>query len=213
MSLLTNDTAGLPPCPRGLEHIKRTRDRTGVITAQIMPGEFYVTTTGELIKTTLGSCVSACMRDPDTGIGGMNHFLLPIDGTEKFGGTTGIPSTSTRYGVNAMEELINTILRAGGLRTRLEVKVFGGGNVLQGSTDIGQKNIEFVREFLRNEGFKISSEDLGGPYSRVVIYAPVTGNVRVRQSVIKHRAEVSRQEEQFRKSLVSKPKAGDIDLF
>ena len=179
--------------------------------ARIMPGEYYVTRHDELIATTLGSCVSACIRDPSTGIGGMNHFMLPID--ERSDASS--YDVSARYGNFAMEHMINDILKNGGRRERLEVKVFGGGNVLPSMTAIGTKNINFVREYLHTEGFKIAAEDLGGNNPRKVIYFPASGRVMMqRVSLSRHdEQEITRREAEYQQSLKSKPIAGDIDLF
>ena len=157
---------------RGFEGINRFWDRQReIFAAKILPGEYYVTTQDELISTVLGSCVSACIRDPAMRIGGMNHFMLPSGNSE----SRHVDSEATRYGNFAMEKLINDILKNGGRREQLEVKVFGGGNVLKnmGATDIGGGNIRFVREYLKMEGFKIISEDLGDIYPRKVIYDPI----------------------------------------
>jgi chemotaxis protein CheD len=67
-----------PEALAGFEHVRRYFDANlKRWTAQVVPGEFYVTPHDEVLTTVLGSCVSVCMRDPDTGVGGMNHFLLP----------------------------------------------------------------------------------------------------------------------------------------
>ncbi|MEE4202077.1 MAG: chemoreceptor glutamine deamidase CheD [Halieaceae bacterium] len=179
--------------------------------ARIMPGEYYVTKHDELIATTLGSCVSACIRDPSTGIGGMNHFMLPADDRQDLS----VYDMSARYGNFAMEHMINDILKHGGRRERLEVKVFGGGNVLPTMTEIGTKNIHFVREYLSTEGFRISAEDLGGDSPRKVIYFPATGKVLMQRVKLSRRdeQEITRKEMEYQRSLESKPIAGDIDLF
>lgn len=147
---------------RGFSDINRYWDRQRKLyAAKILPGQYYVTTQDELIVTVLGSCVSACIRDPAMGIGGMNHFMLPLgaDSSKLMSRN----SDATRYGNFAMEKLINDILKNGGRRDYLEIKVFGGGKVIQHmtETDIGGRNIRFVREFLATEGFSIASEDLG----------------------------------------------------
>lgn len=203
---------GLPKALRGFESIRRTWHHAyQKYGARIMPGEYYVTAADELIATTLGSCVSACIRDPDVGVGGMNHFMLP------FRGDAGAadPGASFRYGNFAMEHMINDILKNGGRRERLEVKVFGGGNVLPSMTAVGTKNADFVREYLATEGFKIVSQDLGGPYPRKVVYFPQTGKVLMQRVSMTRRdeEEITRRELEYRNTLETKPVAGDIDLF
>ncbi len=207
-------TRSPPPTPlRGFEDIRRTwhyaYQKYG---ARIMPGEYYVTRNDELIATTLGSCVSACIRDPNTKIGGMNHFMLPF---KDQGDITFDASASSRYGNFAMEHMINDILKNGGRRENLEVKVFGGGNVLPSMTAVGTKNVNFVRDYLVTEGFEISAEDLGGPYPRKVVYFPESGRVLMQRVAMSRRdeEEITRREIEYRNSLESKPIAGDIDLF
>lgn len=202
----------LPKALRGFESIRRTWHHAyQKYGARIMPGEYYVTSSDELIATTLGSCVSACIRDPVAGVGGMNHFMLPFkDGDKMAGG-----GASYRYGNFAMEHMINDILKNGGRRERLEVKVFGGGNVLPSMTAVGTKNADFVREYLETEGFNIASKDLGGPYPRKVVYFPQTGKVLMQRVSMSRRdeEEMTRRELEYRNTLDTKPVEGDIDLF
>lgn len=202
----------LPEALPGYESIRRiwhhAHQRFG---ARIMPGEYYVTRHDELIATTLGSCISACIRDPAVGIGGMNHFMLPAD--ERAAASS--YDMSARYGNFAMEHMINDILKNGGRRERLEVKVFGGGNVLPSMTAIGSKNIAFVRDYLHTEGFRITSEDMGGPHPRKVIYFPASGRVMMQRVSLSRRdeQEITRREVEYQKSIAAKPVEGDIDLF
>jgi chemotaxis protein CheD len=173
----------LPPALPQFGHIRRTWDADlGVPVAKLLPGDYYVTRHNEAIFTVLGSCVSACVRDCKLGIGGMNHFMLPLD---RSGGTSAwaenLVSSATRYGNVAMERLINDIMTLGGQRANLEFKVIGGGKVLDMSLDVGGRNAEFVREYLKTEGFFISAEDLGDSFARKVYYHPATGKVRVKR--------------------------------
>lgn len=189
---------------------KRTFDAaTGKHVVKIFSGDYYVSTQpDEMLATILGSCVAACIRDPIMGIGGMNHFLLP--GSEGMITTTG---DAARYGVYAMESLINGILKAGGHKDRLEIKVFGGGNVLNNSTKIGSKNAAFIRDFLKREGFRITSEDLEGDQPRRVHYYPDTGKVMMRKLNRKEDMLVVEEEARYTREITSKPVEGDIDLF
>lgn len=183
---------------------------TGHDVIKIFSGDWYVSSKpNEMLATILGSCVSACIRDPIAGVGGMNHFLLPGD-------ESAVPENgaAARYGLYAMESLINGILKAGGKKERLEVKVFGGGNVLQNTTaKIGSKNAAFIRKFLRDEGYNIVSEDLEGDYPRRVNYYPVTGKVMMRKLRRKEDLKVVEEEVRYSKTIVAKPVEGDIDLF
>lgn len=206
---------GPPEALRGFEHINRYWDPVhNVYGAKILPGEFYVTRHDEMIVTVLGSCVSACVRDPVSGIGGMNHFMLPGNGRnapEGWGGKSGEPSA--RYGVYAMERLINEILKNGGFRKHLEVKIVGGGRILAHMTDIGQRNIEFVQEFIRTEGFKLLAADLGDIYPRKVYYFQGSGKMRVKKLRTLHNATIVERENNYQQDLARKPVEGDITLF
>jgi chemotaxis receptor (MCP) glutamine deamidase CheD len=131
-----------------------------------------------VIGTVLGSCIAACLWDPVTGIGGMNHFMLPGPPS----GTGG--EEPCRYGVQAMELLIGNIQTLGGERARLEAKVFGGGHVLQireSDTGVPQLNIRFIREFLRLEGIPLLAQDLGGYAARHVLFDTASGTARVKR--------------------------------
>lgn len=189
---------------------KRSFDAsTGKHVIKIFSGDYYVSTQpDEMLATILGSCVSACIRDPAAGIGGMNHFLLP--GNADMAATAG---DAARYGVFAMESLINGILKAGGHKDRLEVKVFGGGNVINNSARIGSKNAEFIRSFLKREGFRIASEDLEGNQPRRIHYYPDSGKVMMRKLNRKEDMLVVEEEARYTKEITSKPVEGDIDLF
>lgn len=153
----------------------------GIETAKILPGEFFATSKDMALVTVLGSCVSACLRDAKTGIGGMNHFMLPDDG--KLIGTHGNISPGGRYGVHAMELLINQILKLGGQRDRLEAKIFGGANVLQGFmlSNVGQQNAEFIVEYLNLERIPILARDLLEEFPRKIYFFPRSGKVLVKR--------------------------------
>ena len=152
-----NSNARNHPLPRalqGFENIRRYRDAQGQAIAKLLPGDYYVTCEDEVLDTVLGSCVSACIRNPRTRIGGMNHFMLPRPSGHANDNWDAVAGRATRYGSASMEQLINRILAAGGTRADLEVKVFGGGRVLASMTDVGNHNVAFVRDFLKNEGLR-----------------------------------------------------------
>lgn len=202
-------------CLKGFDHVNRYWDRTrNCYVAKILPGEFYVTRENEMIATTLGSCVSACVWDEKSSIGGMNHFMLPI--TEKechevYWGN--VPSDATRYGNYAMEHLVNEILANGGVRKNLRVKVFGGGNVLRQVSDIGKKNAEFVIEYIDEERIRLLASDLGDVFPRKVLFNPKTGMVMVKKLRNMHNDTITVREKDYQKSIVSKSIDGDIELF
>lgn len=174
---------------------------------KIFSGDWYVTRKEEMLATILGSCVAACVRDPVARIGGMNHFLLPGDEN-----STAV-SEGARYGVFAMESLINGILSAGGRKDRLEVKVFGGGNVINNSQRIGSRNAAFIRQFLQREGIPAHSEDLEGDFPRRVHYFPQTGRVMVRKLKRREDMAVVEEEARYKREVTAKPIEGNIELF
>lgn len=206
-----------PAPPRGLpgfEHINRYWDRVHhTFVAKILPGEYYVTTRDEAIATVLGSCVAACVRDRSFGIGGMNHFMLPESrgGGDSWIGT-GV-SAATRYGSFAMEHLINDILKHGGMRKNLEVKVFGGGRILAQMTHVGRHNIDFILEYVRTEGLLLAAQDLGDIHPRKVLYYPLSGRVRVKRLRSLHNDTIVRREQAYLHDLEEKPVAGEVELF
>lgn len=205
----------LPRPLAGFESINRYWDTSNnIYAAKLLPGEFYVSMNGELITTVLGSCVSACIRDTVTGIGGMNHFMLPIDISRDGKSWSNTPvNAQTRYGNIAMERLINVILAGGGKRENLEIKLFGGGKVLQINTDIGGKNIDFVKRYLITEGFQIAAEDVGGNRPRKVQYFPNTGRVRVKSLNSLHNDTLTKRESSYIETINKSPVEGKIDLF
>ncbi|MDH5632756.1 MAG: chemoreceptor glutamine deamidase CheD [Gammaproteobacteria bacterium] len=200
-----------PRVLRGFSHINRYWDRERrCYGAKITPGQFYVSTEGEQIVTVLGSCVSACVRDPIFNIGGMNHFMLPSGENGNWGDSI---NGSTRYGNFAMEQLVNTILQNGGSRENLEVKLVGGGKILNAMTDIGSKNIEFVREYVKMEGFRVVSEDLGDIYPRKVLYLPDTGKLLVKKLRSLHNTTILEREASYSRDINVEPVSGEIELF
>ncbi len=205
----------LPPALQGFEHVRRTwNDSQEFYSARILPGEYYVTRSDEAISTTLGSCIAACIRDRVSGIGGMNHFMLPAStGAESDSWKAAGLGIGTRYGNFAMEHLINGILRNGGLRQNLEVKIFGGGRILANMTDVGMRNIRFVREYLKMENLRLVAEDVGDTYPRMAIYFPASGKARVKRLRSLHNNVISIQEKRYVESIIEKPVAGDIELF
>ena len=144
--LAPDNSLPLPALPQ-FEHVSRFWDNEhSCYSARILPGEYYVTRNAEVVCTVLGSCVSACIRDARLNIGGMNHFMLPLDGSNGESAWGGALSAATRYGNVAMERLINDILKLGGRREDLEIKLVGGGRVLsEMSNDVGARSIDFVR--------------------------------------------------------------------
>jgi chemotaxis protein CheD len=171
----------------------------------VVQGEFAVVDEPNVVLTTiLGSCVATCMWDSVAGVGGMNHFLLP--GDEDTG------SDSVRYGVNAMELLINGLLQRGALRSRMQAKLFGGAHVIQNLSDIGEKNAAFATKFLQMEGIACAAQSLGGDRARRIRFWATTG--RAGQMLL----EATSPEAQMAERAKPAPKpaasaAGSIELF
>jgi chemotaxis protein CheD len=203
-----------PPMVRGFEQLQRFWEPdTHRWTVKILPGEYYVTRSDEAITTVLGSCISACIRDPVVNVGGMNHFMLPEDNSVHSAADKDTPVLATRYGSHAMESLINDLLKLGARRGRLEIKVFGGGRVLSAMTDIGARNIDFVRSYLNLERLPIDAQDVGGEQPRKVIYFPTDGKVKVRKLRPIENRGISDREKLYMDSLRAKEEGGDIELF
>jgi chemotaxis protein CheD len=161
-------------------------------------------------STVLGSCISACIRDVQANVGGMNHFLLaaPAESArDRYG-------ASARYGAFAMEQLINKVLTSGsGRKANLEIKIFGGGLINPALSDVGAKNIEFVHEFLTNEGYSIASEDVGGTFARRVMFKPHSGRAFVKRLDSASANSVAKEELSIVRIAPSKPPVDDIELF
>lgn len=208
-----------PPLSLDFEHVNRYWDKVhGVWAAKILPGELYVSTHGEMISTVLGSCISVCIRDKKKGIGGMNHFMLPQNNefsSETWGNNP--VTSSSRYGNWAMEYLINAILKRGGEKKNFEVKIFGGGQMMAKMTDIGQKNILFVYQYLAEEQLKIEASDVGDIYARKVLYFPDTGSVKVRRIKNVKNDTIIKRETEYEKHVArdqeAKPDSNNIELF
>lgn len=177
-------------------HHSSTQDRR-LPTVSLHIGDVHAASSATKIKTVLGSCISACMFDPTTGIGGMNHFLLPGDVNDA--------ELSTRYGVNAMEVLINEMMKAGANRLRLRAKVFGGADIFQANHPllmVGKKNIAFVRQFLDTESIPIDRERLGGTSGLIVHFHTNTYEVFVK-AVSSGRFQETGQEEELFQSRIT----------
>lgn len=176
---------------------------------KIMPSEYYVTSRDLVIVTVLGSCISACIRDTVSGVGGMNHFMLP-------GKDSGdITSVSARYGGYAMEMLINQILKLGGKRNNLEAKLFGGAMTLPGlsTRSVGEMNAEFALHYLENDGIPLVAHDLLDFYPRKVYFFPRSGRVMVRVLKTIHNNTILEREQAYEQRLLHTRIEGDVELF
>ena len=210
-------TSPPPPAAAGSDGVQRFWDAVNARwTVKVAPGEYYVTRGDEVISTVLGSCISACIRDPVADVGGMNHFMLPEC---SYGGSDNqwldpTAGLATRYGSYAMESLLNSLLRLGACRERLEIKLFGAGRMLTTLADVGQRNIEFVREYLKTEGLQAAAEDLGEIYPRRIAYFPASGKVRVwRLPSLEANVIAARECRHLREIGTRVAHGGDIDFF
>ncbi|MBY0340575.1 MAG: chemoreceptor glutamine deamidase CheD [Rhodocyclaceae bacterium] len=175
---------------------------------KILPGEYYIANQDMVLVTVLGSCVTACIRDRDTGMGGMNHFMLAEGGE-------GLVGASARYGVYAMEILINHLLKLGARRSSLEAKVFGGGRVLSSLSGamIGERNASFVINYLNTEQIPVLASDLLDVFPRKVYFFPHNGRVLVKRLTSLHNDTLARREREYAERLNGAPIAGAVELF
>ena len=181
----------------------------------VLLGNFMVTKNPkDVIGTLLGSCVSACIRCTQTGIGGLNHFLLPCvrDNTQALSN-----EQAMRYGDYAMEILINTILRYGGNRHTLEAKLFGGANMYktQSQKSVGTSNIKFVRDFIQTENIKLVAEDFGGNYGRKIYFHPFSGRVKLQKLNKNNEHDINHYELEYNNKMTEDADTdiGTIELF
>lgn len=170
----------------------------------VLQGEYRVSDSPSVMFTTvLGSCISACLYDAESGIGGMNHFLLPSTNADN--------GKNARYGIHAMELLINGVLKKGAIRSRLKAKVFGGAKMSVNLSDIGLSNADFVQRFLRDEGISCVSSSVGGTAARRVRFHPVTGNAQ--QTRVANDRRLGEQERAAAKPVATKEGVGAVMLF
>lgn len=192
-------------------HIRRIQDpRFPHEIAAIMPGEHFVSAAPMIVYTVLGSCVSACIRDPVLNIGGMNHFMLPAPDGD-YGSDSW--ADSGRYGSFAMELLINGILSQGGCKTRLEVKLFGGARIYQDNETIGSRNAEWALEYLRDEGLQPIKVDIGETCPRKVYYFTESGRVLLKKIERLKNHTIQEREAQYRDSLRKRETESEVTLF
>ncbi|MFK8031509.1 MAG: chemoreceptor glutamine deamidase CheD [Gammaproteobacteria bacterium] len=211
MSLFGNSS--LPPQLPESGEAKRFINGEGEITAKVLPGFFYVTSHSESIMTVLGSCIAACIRDPVARVGGMNHFMLPIGDDERASSWGSGGSAANRFGNFAMENLINSLVKHGGVKSRFEIKLFGGGRVLDISTDVGRKNAAFAFSYLEAERMSVVASDVGSDYARKIIYDPMSGRIKLKKLRDVYNGMVANQEKELLRDLKKKPVSGSVELF
>lgn len=163
----------------------------------IHPGEYYATKADTIISTVLGSCIAVSLFDPARLMGGLNHFMLPGElGREGL-----IRDPNAKYGMYAMELLVNELLKMGSMKKDLKAKVFGGGAVLRfsdgGTTRIPQSNIDFAFEYLKEEGIPILASDVGGREPRKIFMFPRSGKILLKRIVPSQASLVEKEEERY----------------
>lgn len=182
------------------------RELTRVV---IRIGALYVSNTPVLLDTVLGSCISVCMYDEESKIGGMNHFMLPESAQLD-------PPTKARYGVQAMELLISRMMKMGASRKNFQAKVFGGGHVLQtleSADSVPQKNIAFIRRFMATERIPVLHEDVGGKRTRRVLFLPHLGEVHLKRLQSQEAQATRKEEEVYLSDHEVGDKDGDATIF
>lgn len=174
---------------------------------KVLPGEYFVATEDIVVMTVLGSCIAACLWDGRARVGGMNHFMLPD-------GDTG--DGSGRYGSFAMELLINEMLKLGARRETMQAKIFGGAQVMAGFTtmNVGERNTQFVQDYLSTERIPIVSQDVLDIHPRKVCFFPVTGKALVKRLAHSHPETLAVEERKGNAATVARSNAGGtVDLF
>lgn len=184
---------------------------------QVEPGKQAVSSGNVVFSTLLGSCVAACLYDPNNRVLGMNHFLLA--GLEYPQRSPMLSSDAGRYGVHAMELLINEMLSQGAERSFLKAKVFGGSRILQtltgatGKASVGETNIRFIREFLQNERIPLVAADLGGDRGRIIHFLSRDFSVHVKTLQKNLTSDLADQEHRFLRETIREHQSGDSDIL
>ena len=173
---------------------------------KVLPGEYFVSDKKIIIMTVLGSCIAACLWDSRMRVGGMNHFMLPEGDAADVSG---------RYGSYAMELLINEMQKMGARRETMQAKIFGGGQVMRNFTtmNVGERNTQFVINYLRTERIPIVSEDVLDIYPRKVVFFPVTGKAMVKRLAHAHPDILAQEKRGNVATVVKKTAGGSVDLF
>jgi chemotaxis protein CheD len=206
-----------PPAGSRLDHLKAQTRKPGEASfffydahfrndaVKILPGEYFVHNEDLLIMTTLGSCIAACLWDRNARVGGMNHFMLPEGAGE-----------SGRYGSYAMELLINEMMKRGASRMTMEAKVFGGGQVVAGmnSMNVGERNTNFVIDYLKTERIPIMSKDVLDIYPRKVCFLPASGKAMIKRlAPTNAEALVAQDRAAAQRAVPANTGGGSVDLF
>lgn len=188
--------------------------RYGQEVVEIFPGEYHATRSTRIISTVLGSCIAVVLYDEKAGVAGMNHFMLPGElQTDRI-----YASGSGKYGMYAMELLINELIKLGGAKKSFVAKVFGGGKVLRSSSgfthSVPEGNITFALAYLRQEGIPIASQDVGGTQGRRVLFFTEGHKVLVKKLTPREITPLESEEKVYYSKLRKEDeKKQDITLF
>lgn len=145
-------------------------------THYLYPGAIFVKSERHLVTTVLGSCVSVCLWHPGSGVGGINHYLLPLWNGE------GLPTP--KYGNVAIVRLIEKVRALAG-KGELIAKVFGGASMwarTEGALAVGERNVELAFRVLEEHGIPVVSQDVWGEMGRKIIFDTGTGSVLLRRN-------------------------------
>ncbi len=180
---------------------------------ELFPGEYHATRHPRIISTVLGSCVSVALFDVEDGVGGMNHFMLPSElGTGKIFATK-----SGKYGMYAMELLINEMIKLGGEKKKFVAKVFGGGKVLKTLSgvkgSISENNVQFAMKYLEEERIPISSSDVGGYAGRRILFFTQDARVLLKRLTPSEEQPVEKEEENYFTKIRGEDRKTDVTLF
>jgi chemotaxis protein CheD len=176
-------------------------------TVKVLPGEFYISKEDIVLSTVLGSCISVCIYDPLLDFGGMNHFMLPASSEQDD------IERPLRYGLFAMEQLINGMMKNGCTRENMQIKVTGGGALISGLISIGTQNINFIKKYIVEENLQLISIDLGGDQARRVAYFPKTGRMLVKKLSHLDDQHLITQESTYRTNVDKSLDDTEIELF
>ena len=187
---------------RGHAHLIRPGETAPPPVVQLQIGEYRVSRSPEVLYTLLGSCVAVCLFDAATGIGGMNHILLPGRAEDE-----GRVDDVARFGLDAVELLVRALVAAGAARRRLAAKLFGGGHVIRQmdeATSPGFRNVKFIRELMETERIPVVNSDLGGYEARKVWFRTDTADVILKRVPVSLAVALKREEGQFRRRVLEK---------
>lgn len=184
---------------------------------KVLPGGMYCTDQAEIISTGLGSCVAACIWDPHAHIGGMNHFLLPVahNAEHHHWSHNDVISTAARYGSYAMEMLINQLISKGAERDFMHMKLFGGAQMLGRKSAIGEKNVDFILRYAKQEKFQVDAYDLGGMEPRKIMFDPLTGKAWLKRIPFAEISHLKHQEDHYAMEVErdSHKPSDEVELF